>query len=155
MITAQVKTPMSKDDPTDMKVEVIPLPPPEMWAELNNAPATPAVASAAAPERPEPPHREEEQLDFVEDPSVVIPLKFPFRRQGIVVSSITVRRLTIGQVSGLVTRIGDGEISTFDIYSEMTRQPAAVLRGLVSEDGTEVSNVAYGFLPPSLRTGDE
>ncbi|CDZ45604.1 hypothetical protein [Neorhizobium galegae] len=154
MITAKVTTPMSKDDPSDVKIEEIPLPPIEMWGELDNSQGS-AVTAPAAPASSEQRVREEEQLDFVDDPSVVIPLKFPFRRQGIVISSITVRRLTIGQVSGLVTRIGGGEISTFDIYSVMTGQPAAVLRGLVSEDGTEVSNVAYGFLPPSLRAGDE
>jgi len=153
MITAQVKTPMSKDDPNHVKVEEISLPPPEMWAELNNASAKAPAPEASVSVEQKP--RDEEVLEFVSDPFVVVPLKFPFRFRGAVVDSVTVRRLTIGQVSSLVGRVGGGEVSTFDIYAQMTALPAPVLRGMISDDGTAVTNVAYGFLPRSLRGEDE
>ncbi len=156
MSTVQIKTPASRDDPSQVKIEEIPLPPQEMWLELENREAVPAASSelkleAAEAQKPEP----ELQLEFIgEGHFRVVPLKYGFRLDGAAVSSVTVRRLTIGQVDILLKRLATTTISTFEIYSEMTSLPVAVLRGLIDEDGDAVTDAAYDFLPRALKTAD-
>ncbi|MBA4799350.1 MAG: phage tail assembly protein [Rhizobiales bacterium] len=152
--TALVSTPQSKNNPADVKVEEIPLPPSEMWEELDNSgkakgkeqaetPAAKPVEIAAEPI---------EELEFVgESHRKLVPLSHPFRRNGAVVDQITVKRLRIGDVDRFIKRAQGGSFSTFDIYAEMTGLPAAVLRGLVDEDGDAVTDACYDFLPRSLR----
>lgn len=154
-LTAQVSVPQSKSDPSAVKVEEIPLPPVEMWAELDNA-APPPVASASR--AVEEPSRNEEQpapfeeLEFIGDAhKKIVPLAHPFRRAGVDVRSIEVRRLRIGEIDAILRDIGDRSVSLFDIYSRMCGQPVAVLRGLVDEDGDAVTAAAFDFLPRALR----
>lgn len=148
--TAAVETPQSRDDPTDIKVEEIPLPPPEMWGELENS-GKPAPTEAAAPvprvSRPI------ERLAFVAAPTVTVPLQYPFVREGGTVDSITVRRLTVGEVGDVLDSLPP-DFDNHDIYAVMTGLPAPVLRGLVDVDGDKVMAVAYDFLPLVFRPAD-
>jgi len=151
---ARISVPQSKSDPSAVKVEEIPLPPVEMWAELDNA-APPAITNTREPEDPgrteEPPALFEE-LEFIGDAhKKVVPLAHPFRRAGVDVCSIEVRRLRIGEIDAILRDIGDRSVSLFDIYSRMCGQPVAVLRGLVDEDGDAVTAAAFDFLPRALR----
>ncbi|KAB1087359.1 phage tail assembly protein [Neorhizobium galegae] len=149
MITAQVKTPMSKDDPTDMKVEVIPLPPPELWGELNNAPAAPAAAPAAAPEEEAKVERPEQVLQFsIETREKIVPLLFPFLLDGAEVERVRVRRLTLGDVDRV---FASADFTLFDIYGMMTGLSPAVLRGMDDDDAVAVTGACYDFLPRRLK----
>ena len=149
MITAQVKTPMSKDDPTDMKVEVIPLPPPEMWAELNNAPAVPAAPQATAPEEEAKVQRPEQVLQFSsETREKTVPLLFPFLLDGDKVDQVRVRRLTLGDVDRV---FASADFTLFDIYGMMTGLAPAVLRGMDDDDAVTVTGACYDFLPRRLK----
>ena len=152
--TAKILTPQSKDNPADVKVEEIPLPPSEMWAELDNSGQRKVKAE---PEKPvekvaEVPAEPIEELEFVgETHRKVVRLAHAFRRNGTLVDRIIVQRLRIGDVDRFIKRAQAGSFSTFDIYAEMTGFPAAVLRGLVDEDGDAVTDACYDFLPRSLR----
>lgn len=154
--SAMIQTPMSKDDPTQTAIEEIPLPPPEFWGELDNSasepvPTKPAPATSETVEA-----SEAEELDFVgDDHHTVVTLKHPFRRAGVVVDTITVRRLRIGEVDGVLRRVGATKVSLFDIYAQMTGLPAPVLRGLIDEDGDAVTDAAYRFLPRALKADAE
>ncbi|WP_230170643.1 hypothetical protein [Rhizobium sp. CECT 9324] len=137
-----------------MKVEEIPLPPAELWAALDNGASTAEAPATSAPAAE--PEAEREQiadvLDFVDQGHKrVITLKHPFRLNGQVVSSITVRRLLMGEVDNVVKKSAKGGMTTFDIYAEMTGFKASVLRGLIDEDGDAVVDAAYDFLPRMLR----
>ena len=150
---AQVAVPQSKSDPNAIKVEEIPLPPRELWAELDNtvpAPsATPVSDKQDVPEEQPAPF---EELDFIGDGHKrIVPLAHPFRRAGGEVRSIEVRRLRIGEIDTILRNMGDRPLSLFDIYAQMCGQPIAVLRGLVDEDGDAVTAAAFDFLPRALR----
>ena len=148
--TAAVETPQSRDDPTDVTVEEIPLPPPEMWAELENS----GKPAAAEPVPPAPRvSRLIEQLAFVAAPAVTVPLQYPFVREGRAVDSITVRRLTVGEVGDVLDSLPP-DFDNHDIYAVMTGLPAPALRGLVDVDGDKVMAVAYDFLPLVFRPAD-
>lgn len=154
--TIQVQTPHSKSNPAEFKVEEIPLPPQEMWEELDNsqakatalsAPMTEATARKASGSAPQ------AKLNFL-SPSIksVIPLRYPFEHPSTgVVEEITVRRLTVGDVGEILDTLDPKARDNFDIYAVMTGLPADVLRGLMDEDGAEVSQVCYDFLPPIFR----
>lgn len=151
--TALIATPQSKNDPTDVMVEEIPLPPAEMWEDLDNS-GTPAVKVDAKPAASiaEAPVEPIEELEFVGASHCrTVPLTHPFRRNGEIVDTITVRRLRIGDVDRFIKRAQGGSFSTFDIYAEMTGLPASVLRGLVDEDGDAVTDACFDFLPRSLK----
>ncbi len=151
-VTADVKVPQSKDFDGPFKVEEIPLPPPELWAELDNSGAPEADAqTSAAPvvETPEP-VREIAQLDFVDPIMRLVPLDFPFRWDGQIVENIPVRRLSAGQVDQFLKDHPNG-FSSFDVYAAMTGYPAAVLRGLIAEDSEKVTDAALDFLAPAIR----
>lgn len=154
--TAQVSVPQSKSDPAAVKVEEIPLPPQEMWAELDNA----APAARGASDVPlegtarkataKPPQA---KLNFRPGAtSKTISLQYPFEHPLTgEVEEITVRRLTVGEVGELLDRLEPEAKDNFQIYSAMTGLPAEVLRGLVDVDGEEVSQVCYDFLPRIFR----
>jgi hypothetical protein len=152
--SAMIQTPMSKDDPTQTAIEEIPLPPPEFWGELDNSTAAPAATAPAVSEAVY--EQDAEELDFVgDDHHTVVTLKHPFRRAGVVVDTIIVRRLRIGEVDGVLRRVGATKVSLFDIYAQMTGVPAPVLRGLIDEDGDAVTDAAYRFLPRALKADAE
>lgn len=157
VLTARVAVPQSKDDPTIVTFEEIPLPPRELWEELSNGEpaqleANELTASKAVtlPEADDLPPVA--TLEFVNSAhQQEVPLKHPFKWKGRVVDVVTVKRLTLGQVDIFVRRAAKTSFSTFDIYAEMTGLPADVLRGLVDEDGDAVVDVAYDFLPRQLK----
>lgn len=157
VLTARVAVPQSKDDPSIVTFEEIPLPPRELWEELtNDDPALPEAKDLTASEATSSPEADEmpavATLEFVNSThQQKVPLKHPFRWKGQVVDFITVKRLTLGQVDIFVRRAAKTSFSTFDIYAEMTGLPADVLRGLVDEDGDAVVDVAYDFLPRPLK----
>lgn len=150
-LTAEVRVPMSKDIGGPAKVEEIPLPPPELWGELENSAESEAESKGSAAPEPAPePVKEIAQLDFVEATVKRVPLDFPFRLDGKVVEDIPVRRMTAGRVDQFLKEHPNG-FSSFDVYAAMTGYPAAVLRGLMAEDGEKVTDAALDFLPPAIR----
>lgn len=153
---AVVMEPQSKDDRTDVKAIEIPLPPPEMWKDLDNSGgkvADPASAAAPAIAKVE---AEIEELEFLGDVHQrQISLQYPFRFKGNEVHAITVQRLRIGDVDRFIQRARGGSFSTFDIYAAMTGLPVGVLRGLIDVDGDAVTEACFDFLPPSLKPEPE
>ena len=89
-------------------------------------------------------------LDFVKPRCTPIPLDHPFRLDGRLIESITVKRLEMEAVNALVAK--DRYRDLYEIYAEMTGLPAAVLRGLDGDDGDRVTGAAWDFLPRILRT---
>lgn len=152
---AKITTPQSQNNSADVKVEEIPLPPQALWAELENGgsstgdQAEPRVG-AAAPAVPS--KREIAQLQFTKETFIDIPLAFPFTHADIgLVDSIRVHRLTVGEVGDILDGRAADAPDMFDIYEAMTFVPAAVLRGLISEDGEAVTGACFDFLPRMLR----
>lgn len=137
-------------DPKDVTEEVIFVPdtmPPE-----ESGPAAPSSPAAVKESEP----AEIAELDFIETTHVkTIPLSFPFRLDGRVVSEIKVRRLRIGDVDRFIQKARGNGFSTFDVYAEMTGFPVAVLRGLVDEDGDSVTDACFSFLPRILKPEPE
>jgi len=132
----------------------IPMPPPDMWAELDNSEAAvETVPTTAAPSRTT--EKETARLVFTGSAawSKEVLLDFPFEWEGRVVDTITVRRLTTAEMGEVVTRTGEG-FDQWDVFAAMTRLPAAVLRGLEAGDGDAVTGVAWDFLPRALRKSD-
>lgn len=155
-IKATVLEPQSKDDRSDVKATEITLPPPEMWAELDNATSVavkPEQAAPATAAQAEKPSRKIERLSFVGAQAMrSIKLEFPFEHPLLgLVEAITVRRLTVGEVGNLLDNRNPEEPDNFDIYAIMTDIPAPILRGLVDIDGEEVSQVCFDFLPRLFR----
>lgn len=158
--TARIVTPQSKTDPADVKVEEIPLPPPELWAELDNSGAksvAPSADTAAATGALLP--RDIATLNFVKPTVVAVTLEFPFTHPSLgLVETIEVRRLTVGEVGDMLSRRPPNAPDMFDIYEAMTKVPAAVLRGLIDVDGEAVTEICFDFLPrlfrPVRRTGN-
>lgn len=154
--TALVSTPQSKNNPADVKVEEIPLPPPEMWEELDNSgkakgkeeaetPAAKAVALAPA-------DRPIAALKFLKAMNQSVALDFPFEHPALgVVETVAVNRLTVGQMGDILDRRDPKSPDMFDIYAIMTGLEADVLRGLEAKDGERVTGVCFDFLPPLLR----
>lgn len=159
-LKAIVETPsMPGEEP---EIEAVDLPPRELWAALDNS-GEPAAADQIQPQTSPAPASGQAveakpamaELAFIGDRSEVVPLKFPFVWNGQEVREIRINRLTIGQANEILMRPADVKMTNFDIYARMTGLPAAVLRGLDSEDGQAVTDKAYDFLPRSLRTGDD
>lgn len=154
--TAKIETPLSMDPKGETKFEEIPLPPQELWAELDNTGDQPA-AGAPTQEAPAPaivkrPAREIAELEFTgKKPFVVVPLEYEFPFGGRTISEITVRRLSIGEVGNLIDSLPADRIDNFDVYAAMTGLPAAILRGLVDVDGERVTEACYDFLHRSFR----
>lgn len=129
---------------TDQTKDPVPLPPAELVAEMLN-PAGAAQAPAAAPPVAA-------RLEFVGDKAwtKVVPLEFPFRLNGEIVSSVTLRRLTTAEIGEVVDRLGD-KFGRWDLVAAMAGLPVEVLRGLEGGDGDEVMEAGFGFLPRRLR----
>lgn len=156
--TAKVQTPQSKNNPADVKVEEIPLPPREMWEQLDNSGAQGKAQAQSAPMTEETARKAsgsapQAKLNFLSSAfKSAIPLRYPFEHPSTgVVEEITVRRLTVGDVGELLDALDPEARDNFDIYAVMTGLPADVLRGLMDEDGAEVSQACYDFLPPIFR----
>lgn len=145
----QVETPVSQTDPSQVKVEEIPLPPEEMWKDLDNSTAPVAPDASAAPEtkrQPMPAAR----LKFLRDTQVEVPLEFPFEWEGQIVEKIVIRRLTVGEVGDLVDSL-PGTFDNYDVYAAMCGLPGEVLRGMIDQDAEKLIEVGYDFLPRMFR----
>ncbi len=143
-LAAQAVTLVEKPLPTT--VDGTPLPPAELVDALDNSGGS-TVATAA--------DDEVATLDFVGDdlPFSEVKLRYPFRWQNVRVDVITVRQLTTAQVAQVVAAARSSNVMPdfMDLYATMTGLPAKVLRALPAIDGDEVTDKAYGFLPPSFR----
>jgi len=152
------KTDKTEDQSSiDVDIADIPLPPPELDDELDNTPDAGAGRSSsgsrADPETGAEPERPAETLEFLSDPQtrqVVHELAHPFRWNGQTVSEIPIRRLTVAEV-GRSLSTADGAPDYYDVYAAMTGYPAAVLRGLMADDGDGVIEKCRAFFPQMLR----
>jgi hypothetical protein len=107
----------------------------------------PAGGEASAPAKAAPP--EVAQLAFVGERAKTVPLSCPFELDGQRVDQVIVRRLVTADIASLVR---DGRhADLYEIYAAMTGLSAAVLRGLDADDGQQVVEAAWDFLPQSLR----
>lgn len=159
VLTARVSVPQSKTDSSAVAYEEIPLPPREMWEELDNSEveSAPSIPAKALPVKPAPEmlasSRPRKALRFTSGEfSKNVPLQFPFEDDELgVVTAIIVRRLSVGEVGEILDERTGEEVDNFDIYARMTSTPAEVLRGLMDVDGEEVSRVCFDFLPRLFR----
>jgi hypothetical protein len=136
-----------KTDPLEVDISEIPLPPDELTEALDNS--QPDVGQSPA-EKPE-----VAALDFLSDAGtreVAITLDHPFRFDGRDIRTIKVRKLTVVEVAEVSGRAGRTGFDIYEIYAAMTGLPAAVLRGLLDDDGEAVIGKAYDFLPRAFRT---
>lgn len=130
----------------------IPLPPPEMWVELDNSGDAAGKVAAGEP-RQERAEATVAVLSFVgEDlPFRRVPLRYPFRFNGIVHSEIVVHRLTVSQIGAFWDGLpDDGSYERTDVYGLMCALPGSVIRALPDPDGTEVTAICFDFLPRAL-----
>lgn len=141
-------TKAGKGDPLTVPVEEIPLPPGDLEVAAEGSDADAESDSAASPE-PLP----VAALKFVggKPREKTVPLDYHFEHEGSTVTEITVKKLTSAEVGELVETLTDGQFDLYDIYAEMTGFPAAVLRGLIDDDGERLREVGRDFLPPMFR----
>lgn len=136
----------------------IPLPPEEMFAELDNSGAAIESTSAGPTAAPVQAGPTVAVLEFVGEkkPFVEVPLTYPFKWDGVVVETIVVRRLTVQAMGdfwdGLPT---DGRYDRMDVYAAMCGLPAPVIRALPEPDGTRVTEACFDFLPRDFRGGSD
>lgn len=76
-----------------------------------------------------------------------VTLDYPFEWKGELVSSITVRRLTVAEVSELVEGGAFETERMWAIYAAQSGLPAGVLRGMMEDDGDRVVEANRRFLP--------
>lgn len=99
------------------------------------------------------PPAETARLKFL-DPSAVskeVALRYPFEWGGREVRTVAVRRLTVAEFGAIVGERDVADLTLYDFYAAMTGLPADVLRGLIDEDGDEVSGACGPFLHPIIR----
>lgn len=147
-LVAKVAVPQSKADRTDVKYEEIPLPPVEMWNELDNSKVKVEPAAAVLSET-----RQIERLAFRHgETKREIALQFPFDHavHG-PIDTITIRRLTVGEVGDVISNRPLNPPDLFDIYGAMCGLPAETLRGLIDVDGEKVTEICFDFLPRLFR----
>jgi hypothetical protein len=156
--TAVISTPQSKTNPDELKVEEIPLPPSDMWEELDNSGKPKAEPDPAVTKGTEPAAQRAQAdrpiaaLKFLKPMNHTVPLDFPFELPDVgAVEVVTVKRLTVGQMGDILDRRDPKSPDMFDIYAIMTGLEADVLRGLEAKDGERVTGVCFDFLPPLLR----
>lgn len=125
-------------DPSELPLP----PPPGAEGEPGAAPAAPVERQARAAEMA--------VLQFL-DPAAIereVPLSFPFMHEGREVRDIRIRRLAVAEVGAIMERHGaEDPVDLYEFYEVMCGLPAAVLRGLIDDDGYEVLNVARPLLP--------
>ncbi|MBB3461969.1 phage tail assembly protein [Rhizobium sp. BK377] len=152
ILRAQIETPMSKNDPRGVKLENIPLPPQSMWTELDNSAATTAAPVLA--ESPAPEVQAQPATYFGKMRERSIPLQYPVAIGGHEITTITIRRLTLGEAQDLLEKSRGRTLMLMEIYAEMTGLSEVELRSLDDEDGTIVIEAAYDFLPPRFKADD-
>lgn len=92
------------------------------------------------------------ELDFIDGiPGKNVPLKYGFIKNDAPVQSIFVKRLSIGEVGDLIDKYQTVNVPKWELYGLMTGLSAAELRGLIDEDGDNVTEAAYDFLPRIFR----
>ncbi len=143
--------------PDTLRVEEgdIPLPPPEMWAELGAVAPVEEAASIAPRKAVE---AEVAALEFVgaEKPFRVVHLTYPFRWDGIVHDEIVVRRMRVRELIDFWDGLPeDRTYDRTDAYAVMCGLPAAVLRALPDVDGMAVNGACLDFLPRELGGGSD
>ncbi|NEW96904.1 phage tail assembly protein [Rhodopseudomonas sp. BR0G17] len=87
-------------------------------------------------------------LGFRADRTKSVTLAHPFTFDGLEVSEVTVRRLTMMQVDNLVTDRRHDDL--YEVFSEMTGLPAPVLRGMDCDDGDRIIAEGKDFLPRTI-----
>jgi hypothetical protein len=130
----------------------IPLPPQDMWRDLDNSDGDAETAPSAPSKRSSQPPLIA-VLDYVGDdkPFRVIPLKWPFRWDGHLYTEIVVNRLTVQQMGDFWDSLPpDRDYDRVEVYGLMCGLPAAVIRALRDRDGTEVTGACFDFLPRAL-----
>lgn len=136
----------------------IPLPPPELWEDLQGEEPSEASTEATvdAPRKSVEP--EVAALEFVGEakPFRVITLAYPFRWNGIVHDAIVVRRMTVRELIEFWDQLPeDRTYDRTDAYAVMCGLPAAVLRALPDIDGFAVNGACLDFLPRELGGGSD
>ncbi|RLQ88925.1 phage tail assembly protein [Notoacmeibacter ruber] len=142
--------PDTETETTDLAVDAseIPLPPEELSRDWD---AEPEAAEAEKAKVEDTPPAEIAELDFLEEPSVTVTLRYPFRFDGREVRTVTIRPLSVAETGGVIQANRDA--SVHDFYAVMTGLPAAVIRALPGEDGEAVTGAAFDFLPRFMRGG--
>jgi hypothetical protein len=140
--------------PIVVKDGEIPLPPREMWGELaNDGPAATGEPAATAPKQVAA-SVSVAALEYVgaETPFRTIPLRYPFRWDGVEVTAIVVRALTVQEVGDFMDGLPNPDAyRRTDLYGLMCALPGDVIRALRGVDGRRVTDACYDFLLP----GDE
>ncbi|MDC7787374.1 phage tail assembly protein [Rhodoplanes tepidamans] len=111
-------------------------------APAGAAPATQTPAPAAA--RPLPAERLAFKGRAREE---VIALDWPFERDGNVVETITVRRLTVAEVAEVVDSGALAEHGLWAVWAAQAGLTVGELRGLDEDDGGRVTEACNRFLP--------
>lgn len=139
--------PLPGRDPSMVALGEIPLPPGDLVDELDNQKPAAAPSDGKA--------QEIATLDFCGDemPYAAIPLKYPFRWEGVRYDAITVRQLSTAEVGTLLREFTakGSQPELFDLYGAMCGLPAKVLQALPATDGDKVTEKGWDFLPPSFR----
>ncbi len=136
----------------DVPLEKIQLPPEELTDELDNAPRGSTAEASQEKEV------EIAELDFLSDPETRVhrvPIDHAFNWDGKKIDAIYVRRLTVAQVGQLASKLQAGVSDRYDIYAAQTGLPAAVLRGLMDDDGDAVTEKCQDFFPRAFRADSE
>lgn len=130
----------------------IPLPPVELYEELDNSagPSTDTPADAGATKAPK---KEVADLDYVDGgPERRVSIRNSFRHDGAIVSEVRVLALTPADLAEILTKVENADV--YDFYAAMTGLPASVIRGMRGRDGEDVTEACYDFLPRFMRAGD-
>lgn len=136
----------------DVPLDKIQLPPAELTDELDNAPRGSTDETAQEKEV------EIAELDFLSDPKTRVhrvPIDHAFNWDGKKIDAIYVRRLTVAQVGQLASKLQGRAFDRYDIYAAQTGLPAAVLRGLLDDDGDAVTEKCQDFFPRVFRADSE
>lgn len=114
-------------------------------------PAPPAAPIEVAPAVAKP-RVQAAKLDFVKPSGITVSLDFPFRLDGEVIDSVTVRRLTVSEVRDIAgAAAGDPDFDLYRFYVPMTGLADEVFLGLVEADGDRVIEACQRFLPRIAR----
>ncbi len=86
------------------------------------------------------------------DRAEAVPLEWPLHYDGKTVDSVTVKRLTTGEIADFIEQ--NGATTNWRDFP-MFDQPPAVLRALDDDDAENVLTVFNRFLPRRFRAGPE
>lgn len=135
-------------------VEEIPMPPIEEdddFADVQPRTASDKKQESMAAE-PTPKVLPTAALTFHTDEAEELPLRHSFDWDGKSYKSLTLRRLTLGQVQDFSAkaRAEDG-IEMVELYAAIANIDVAVARGLKDEDGEALADRCQDFLPRAFR----